>query len=155
MQFKLFLENEEKKNVKKMISLLPKGHQKLLDGYHFTFTPNNTLKGDNNHIGYIHKNKIVVAAPWNYGRGFTALHEIAHLVWEQKMTSELKKQWKKLFKSTIKEFMKTLPKRAHDSLKQNAEEIFAMTYANYYSKHHLMTYSHPEWMAFILNKVPN
>ena len=39
------------------------------------------------------------------------------------------------------------------SLNQGAEEIFAMSYANYYSKHKILTYNHPKWMNFIKEKV--
>ncbi len=137
--FRIFLENEEEENVKAMISKLPKGHQKLLDGYKFKYTPGNTLKGDNDHIGYIHKDKIVVAAPWNYGREFTTLHEIAHLVWEYKMTPKLKKEWSAVVKKN--------PIRQ----KQNDEELFAMAYACHYAKHKIKVHDHPEWRKFIEN----
>lgn len=153
--FKLFLETEEENNVKRLIKSLPKGHQNLLNGYKFVYTPNNTLKGDNQHIGYIYKNKIVIAAPWNYGRAFTTLHEIAHLVWEYKLDKDLRKEWESLVQKTKQEFIKSLPKKNQDSLKQNAEEIFCMVYANVYSKHALLTYSNPKWEEFLLNKVPN
>lgn len=137
--FKLFLENEESENVKKMISKLPKGHQKLLDGYKFKYTPGNTLKGDDEHIGYIHKDKIVVAAPWNYGREFTTLHEIAHLVWEYKMTPKLKKEWSACVKKN--------PIRQ----KQNDEELFAMAYACHYAKHKIKVHDCPAWHEFMKN----
>ena len=152
MNFKTFLEQkniEEEKNVKKMLSLLPKRHRKLLDGYKFTFTPGNVLNGDNQHVGYIHNNKIVVAAPWNYSRGFTTLHEIAHLIWETLMTKELKKEWSETLKKAKKEMEKS------DSLKQNDEEIFCMVYATTYSKHPPTTYSNENLQNFIRNKVPN
>lgn len=135
--FRTFLEDEEKENVKAMISKLPKGHQRLLHGYKFKYTPGNTLKGDDEHIGYIHKDKIVVAAPWNYGREFTTLHEIAHLVWEYKMTPKLKKEWSKVVKKN--------PIRQ----KQNDEELFAMAYACHYAKHKIKVHDHPEWRKFI------
>lgn len=153
--FKTYLENEEHKNVTKMLQSLPSGHRKLLDGYKFKFTPKNVLNGDKNHIGYIYKKKIVVAAPWNYGRAFTTLHEIAHLVWEKKMSKEIIKKWSDLLKKTKSEFSKTLPKKSRESLNQNAEEIFSMVYANVYSKHALLTYSHPDWMKFIMEEVPD
>lgn len=146
MNFKRFLENkeiEEEKNVKKMLSKLPKSHRKLLDGYKFTFTPGNVLNGDNQHVGYIHNNKIVVAAPWNYSREFTTLHEIAHLIWEHLVEPNLKKEWTKLLKSAKKE----MPKK--DALKQNDEEIFCMVYASVYSKHPPITYINEKLQKFI------
>ena len=64
MNFRNFMESEEEeRNVNKLLSRLPKGHRALLDGYKFRYTPGNTLNGDNQHIGYIHRDKIVVAAP--------------------------------------------------------------------------------------------
>ena len=149
--FKLFLENEEEKNVKDLISKLPKTHQKLLHGYKIRFTPGNTLKGDDGHVGYIHKDKIVVAGPWNYSRSFTFLHEVSHLVWEQGMSKEQKSEWEKLFKKYKVQHQKTLAKESQSALDQNAEEIFAMSYANYYAKHKILTYDCPEWMEFIKN----
>lgn len=140
--FKIFLESEVEKNVKNMISKLPKGHQKLLKGYKFRYTPGNTLKGDDQHIGYIHKDKIVVAAPWNYGREFTTLHEIGHLVYEYKMTPELKKEWAKIVKNT------------KNKQNQNAEELFCMAYACHYAKHKIAIHDHPEWHDFI-SKIPD
>lgn len=151
--FKIFLENEEKENVKAMISKLPKGHQKLLNGYKFKYTPGNTLKGDNEHIGYIHKDKIVVAAPWNYSREFTTLHECAHLFFEKLMTTQLKKEWSSLVKKTISEQIKKNPK-TKNALKQNDEELFCMIYAATYAKHAPKTYINKEWQDFIKHKVP-
>lgn len=151
--FKIFIESEVEKNVKNMISNLPKGHQKLLKGYKFRYTPGNTLKGDNEHIGYIHKDKIVVASPWNYGREFTTLHEIGHLVYEYKMTPELKKEWAKIVKKNKEEQKLKVPKKSRNSLDQNDEEIFAMVYATVYSKHPVVAYYNKEWIDFIANKL--
>lgn len=152
--FRIFLESEESENVKKTVSKLPKTHQKLLDGYKFKYTPGNTLQGDDQHIGYIHQDKIVVAAPWFYSRSFTTLHEIAHLVFEKLMTPELKKKWEKLFQSTKKEQLAKTSKECRSSLNQGAEEIFCMVYANVYSKHKIETYNHPKWVDFIEKEVP-
>lgn len=150
--FKIFIETEEEDNVKEIISKLPKSHQKLLDGYKFKFTAGNTLNGDNDHVGYIHKDKIVVAAPWNYSRGFVVLHEIAHLIYEKLVSSKLKKEWSSLLKKTKQGHMKANPK-VKSAINQNDEEIFAMSYANFYTKHKVETYNHPEWMGFI-KKLP-
>lgn len=147
--FKLFLESEVEKNVKKMISKLPEGHQKLLKGYKFTYTPNNTLKGDNEHIGYIYKDRIVVAAPWNYGREFTTLHEIGHLVYEYVLTPKLKKEWNDLVSKTNKKQISNQSPSSKTALKQNAEEIFAMAYAATYTKHPPKTYLNTKWQEFI------
>ena len=152
--FKIYLENEEEENVKGMISKLPKGHQALLKGYKFKYTPGNTLKGDDEHIGYIHKDRIVVAAPWNYSREMVTLHEIAHLVFEKLVTKELKKEWSALVAKTHKKQIADQHPRNQTALKQNDEEIFAMAYAATYAKHPPKTYLHAEWQKFI-KKLPS
>ncbi len=152
--FKIFLEKtEEEKNVNQLISRLPKNHKKLLNKYKFIYTCGNTLNGDKQHVGYIHKNKIVVAAPWNYSREFTTLHEIAHLFFEKLMTSKLKKEWSILIKKTMPEQIKNNLK-TKSSLNQNDEEIFCMVYAATYAKYAPQTYINKEWQEFIKNKVP-
>lgn len=149
--FKQYVESEEKANVDNIISTLPKSHQKLLKGFKITFTPNNTLKGDKQHIGYIHNDKIVVAAPWHYSRSMTFLHEVAHLVYEKLVDKDLRKKWVDLLKKTKDEQIKKVPEDSKSALKQDPEEIFAMAYACFYSKHKNLTYHHPEWMKFIEN----
>ena len=151
--FKIFLENEEEKNVKSTISKLPKNHQKLLQGYKFTFTPRNTLKGDDDHVGYIHKDKIVVAAPWNYSREFVTLHEISHLIIEKLLTKKLKKEWSDLLKRTKSDQIKIQHIRNRNALSQNDEEILCMVYAATYAKHPPKTYLRKEWQDFI-KKLP-
>lgn len=147
--FKQFLaESEEKDDVKKLISKLPKSHQKLLNGFKFKFTNKHTLPKDSEHVGVIYQDKITVASPWNYSRSFVVLHEIGHLIFEYKMTKELKKEWSEL----VKKYKKDLPK--NDALNQNNEEIFAMVYACCYAKHAVETFNHPEWIKFVKNKVP-
>lgn len=154
--FKDFLlETEEKENVTTMIQKLPAGHAKLLDGYKFKYQAGNTMTGDKGNIGQIYKDKITVAAPWNYGREFTTLHEIGHLVYEYLMTPQLKKEWAALVKKTKNNHSKKVEKtQKTDALDQNPEEIFCMSYACCYAKHKLVIYHHPEWMDFIKNKVP-
>lgn len=156
MNFKNFLESEERKNVEKLLLKLPKGHRALLDGYKFKFTPGNTLNGDNQHIGYIHKDKVVVAAPWNYSRGFTTLHEIAHLVWEYAMTPKIKKEWSALLKQTKKkQIAKFNNEEQKKALSQDDEEVFSMSYAAAYSNHAPVIWYNEEWIDFIKNKVPD
>lgn len=154
-EFKLFLESEEEKDVNSLLAKLPKKHQKLMDGFKFTFTPGNTLKGDKEHIGYIHKNKVVVAAPFHYSRSMVAAHEIAHQVFEKLMTPSLKKAWSSLLKKTMPEQIKAQPKQNQSALKQDDEEIFCMAYGATYVKHSPATYLNPEWQDFINNKVPH
>lgn len=135
--FRTFLESEESDNVEKLIAKLPKGHQKLLRGYKFKYTPGNTLKGDKQHIGYIHNDKIVVAAPWNYGREWVTLHEIAHLVYEKLCSPEWEKKWKAVVKKN--------PKRQ----KQNDEELWCMAYAAQFAKHKIVVHTHPAWQQYM------
>lgn len=150
MDFKLFLETEEKKNVDELLASLPKSHRKLFHGYKFKYTKGNTLDGDNEHIGYIHKNKVVIAAPWNYGRAFTTLHEIAHLVWEYIVTDELKKEWYELVKKTKQKQINKFNKKAQkDAIRQGDEEIFCMSYAAFYCNHAPVIWVNDEWNKFI------
>jgi hypothetical protein len=93
---------------------------------------------DNNHIGNINKYDIVVAAPWNYGREFTTLHEIAHLVFEKLVTEKQKQEWDKL----CKKFYNKKPK-------MNCEEVFCMVYACNYSTHKVETYNVPKLINFV------
>lgn len=133
------MESEEQKNINSTLKKIPKKHRKLLNGFKVHFSPNNTIKGDHNHIGYIFKNKIQIAAPWNYGREFTFLHEIAHLFWEKIITKDKKEKWSKVVK-----------KNKH-RLKQNDEELFCMAYANTYARHKIKAHSNNSWEHFIKN----
>ena len=131
--------SEEEKNVQKTIDRLPKRFRNLLKNFNVKLTCKNTLNGDRKHIGIIHQFDIEIAAPWNYGREFTFLHEVAHLIWEKMVTSEQKNEWKKLAK-----LYKNKPK-------MNFEELFCMFFASTYANHHVETYSHPKLIKFIKN----
>ena len=135
------IQSEEEKNVKATLKKIPKEHAALIKGFNLKFTPNNTLKNDKKHIGFIYKKKIVVAAPYNYGREFTLLHEIAHMVWEKLVSKELKEKWNNLYKKYKKK------------LGQNSEEIFCMIYSNIYVKHKLETYDNKELEDFIKKEI--
>lgn len=149
MNFKLFLESQEyKDDINKTLGKLPKDHSLLIKKYKIEFQPNNTLRGDSKHIGFIDEEnkKIKIAAPWNYCREFTFLHEIAHAVWKYKVPKDKKKEWNELFKSE-----KHKMRDNKESINQNAEEIFAMCYANFYTKHKISTYKNEKWNKFIKN----
>jgi len=135
------IQSEEEKNVKATLKKIPKEHAALIKGFNLKFTPNNTLKNDKKHIGFIHKKNIVVAAPYNYGREFTLLHEIAHMVWEKLVSKELKEKWNNLYKKYKKK------------LGQNSEEIFCMIYSNIYVRHKLETYDNKELEDFIKKEI--
>lgn len=141
MNFRKFLENEEKNDVLNTLSKIPQSHSALVQGFNWKFHPGNTLNGDNKHVGYMddHEREIAVAAPWNYGREFTILHEIAHKVWE-KLPPELQKAWVQLVSSTH---------RPREEQQQEPEEMFAMAYATAYVKHPPITYAFPKWIEFI------
>jgi hypothetical protein len=129
--------SEERKNLDAVISKLPDNHQKLLKHFDITYTCKNTLNGDDEHIGMIHKFDVEVAAPWRYSREFTTLHEIAHLVWEKIVSNEDKKDWSKLAK-----LYKGEPK-------MNDEELFCMVYAAAYSTHPPATYNIEKLTKFV------
>jgi hypothetical protein len=129
--------SEEEKNLQKTIAKLPNKYQKLLKNFNIKLTCKNTLNNDKDHIGVIHKFDIEVAAPWNYGREFTFLHEVAHLIWEKLISQKEKKEWKylsKLYKNTPK---------------MNNEELFCMFFASAYATHQIETYNHPKLIKFI------
>lgn len=141
---------EEKRDIKKTLSRLPPSHRALVDGFKWKFHAGNTLNGDDEHVGYMDdgQKEIAVAGPWNYGREFTVLHEVAHKVWER-MPPALQKQWHHVVANTKNKHNQSLDQDAAESLDQSPEELFCMVYATVYAKHKLLTYSNPEWMNFI------
>lgn len=142
--FRVWLEEKEQVDVQKTIAKLPKRHQELVRGFEITFEGGNTMKGDGEHIGLVKdspRKVIVVAAPWNYGREYALLHEIAHLVWAAFMSSEMKEHWQQIVNNT------------KDKQNQNAEELFCMAYANAYANNKIVIHTHPEWEMFI-KKLP-
>jgi hypothetical protein len=144
MQFKIFLEKTENvKNIQDALKKIPQSHANLIKDYKIVFEPNNTLKKDNDHIGFIDEEKkiIKIAAPWNYGREYTFLHEIAHAVWKYFVNSKQKKIWSRLIKKA-KENKK-------EGLDQNEEEIFCMIYAQHYAKNKISKFNHPTLEEFI------
>ena len=155
MRFKDYLESdasmgEEKGDILKTLSKLPNTHRNLIKGFSWKFQGGNTLSGDDQHVGYMddHEKEIAVAAPWNYGREFTVLHEISHTVWER-LPHNLKQKWFQVVQQP-----KNQPSpdgQNKDSLSQNPEELFCMSYATFYAKHKVVTYYKPEWMEFIKN----
>lgn len=144
--FKNFLlETSVQTEVKDTIEKLPKTHQALVKGYKFKFEGGCTLNGSDENIGMIHlnndkKKEIHVAAPWNYGRQFAMLHEIAHLVYEKYMApnNSLKKKWKNVVNNT-----------KNKKVNQSAEELWCHAYANHFAKNKIEIHNHPEWEEFM------
>ena len=145
MNFKQFFHetSEYDQDLKDTLSKLPAAHRKFVKGYDFDFQSTNTLKNDKGHIGIIDpkKNKITVSAPWNYGREFALLHEIAHLIWEL-LDKDTQKEWS------------AIVKRTKEKQNQSAEELFCMAYANTYANNKITIHDHPEWERFIKTKLP-
>lgn len=145
MDFSLYMTESTKseREIKATLKKIPKAHADLVRDYRVVFQPSNCLKGDDKHIGLIdEKNKtITIAAPWNYGREFTLLHEIGHAVWKYAVSEEKKAEWKKLLASV---------KRGNKKgLDQNEEEIFCMSYAQTYAKNTLKKYDHEKLVDFV------
>ena len=153
MKFKEFLKKTDRIDVEKALDKIPKSHHNLIKDYKISFEGESTLKGDSGHIGFIDEKKkiITIAAPWYYGREFTFLHEIAHAVWKHIVSEDQKKRWDKLIKSNKKKQKENLSKEAAKSLDQKNEEIFCMVYANYYTKHKILTYNDKNYYNFIKN----
>lgn len=147
MEFKKYLRSEEKKDIQKTIARIPKSHSELVKDYEIVFQPNNTLKGDDRHIGLIdEKNKrITIASPWNYGREYTLLHEIGHAVWKFLVSDKQKAEWKRLVSKE---------KSRDKNLKQNEEEVFCMLYAQNYAKNKIKKYDNENLVDFI-KSIPN
>jgi hypothetical protein len=148
--FRQFFEvSEQERDIKHTLAKLPKSHSALIKGYKFKWEAGNTLKGDDEHVGIINPNtKIIrVAAPFNYPRQFTILHELAHKVFEAfvQPNKELLDRWKEIVKKTKSKMKKLDPEVA----KQNDEEAFAHAYGQFYCKTKLTKFDHPEWMKFI------
>jgi len=142
MKFSEFLENEmgeEQTDIARTLSKIPPQHRELVQGYNWKFHPGNTLNGDDKHIGYMddHEKEIAVAGPWNYGREFTILHEIAHRVWENLLPPQVKQAWAQIVAKT--------PNKQD----QNPEELFCMAYANHFAKNKIVVHDHPQWHMFI------
>jgi len=141
--FKYFFEQtaEQEENIKKTLDKLPKKHSDLIKGYKFKWQCDNVLDGDNAHVGILNPNNktITVCAPWNYGREFTFLHEVSHKVWEKYIAP---------YPEKIKEWQKVMVKHK-GRMKQNAEELWCMNYANYFVKNKIITHTYPEWEAYM------
>lgn len=134
---------ESEKDIEKTLSKIPENHRNLIKDYKISFQQSNSLHRDEKHIGVIdEKNKtITIAAPWNYGREFTLLHEIAHAVWKYLVSEQKKEEWSRLFKEAKSKNKK--------DLSQNEEEIFCMTYAQYYAKNKLKKFDHKNLLEFV------
>ena len=141
--FSQFLEQkaktEEEKNIQATLKKIPDSHGKLIKDFHVNFEGGNTLHGDDQHVGYVDEEdkEICLASPWNYGREFTFLHEIAHKVYERLVSNDLKKKWAGIVKKT------------KNKQEQSPEELFCMAYANHYIKNKIVIHDHPEWHKFI------
>jgi len=139
--FRRFFEQtkEQEANITATLNKLPPSHRKLVSEYKIKWHNDNTLQGDDGHIGIVNPNTktITIAAPWNYGREFTFLHEIAHKVFERFMTKSMFAEWKKIVAGT------------KDKMHQNAEELWCMAYANHFAKNKIVIHDHPEWDNFI------
>ena len=141
MGFKHFLADSEKKDVETTLAKLPKSHRDFISKYTISFQGGSTLKGDKDHIGEVDdvKKHIIVAAPWNYGREYTLLHEIAHLIWGKFVPEKQQKEWEKIAKAT----------KMKKSDRQDPEELFAMAYSSHFAKNKIEKFVHPAWDSFV------
>lgn len=158
MRFSKFIEQsedmtDETKDIQTTLAKLPPSHASLVNGYHWKFHPGNTLIGDDEHVGYVddRTKEIAVASPWNYGREFTVLHEVAHKVWERFIATnpQLFKMWHEIVRRENSQQAQQPEKPSSEALRQSPEEIFCMVYANYYTKHKVVTYHKKAFMEFI------
>jgi hypothetical protein len=143
MTFKQFLTESEdsyKSEIKKTISKLPAKHAALIKGFKYEFQSTSTLKNDNEHVGLIDtkRKKIIIAAPWFYGREWILLHELGHMIYAT-LDINLKNKWAKIVKNT----------KMKKEDRQNAEELFCHSYSCYYAKNKITKFDFPEWRNFI------
>lgn len=139
--FKKFIKEEDSGDVEKSLRKLPRTYRNLVHGYKITFEPNNTLHGDDGHVGMITNNpkQIRVASPWNYGREFALLHEVGHLVWAAYIKgTQLEKEWEQIVANT-----------KHKKKDEPPEENWCHAFANTYSKNKVVIHTHPEWEEFM------
>jgi hypothetical protein len=144
MEFRDFFtlsEEQEDKDLQNTLEKIPKKHRALVKNYKFKWQGGNELKHDKGHIGEIDRDKktVTVAAPWNYGREYTTLHEIGHLVWDRFISKQDKQRWEEIVKKT--------PMKKGD--RQNAEELWSMAYANHYAKNKVVKFTHDSWDKFV------
>lgn len=140
-RFEDYFYTKENKDVEETISKLPKNHQKLVSDYEIIFEPNNTLYKDKKYIGTLTDKKlIIVAAPWRYGREFTFLHEIGHIVYQKYLENneQLLKKWTTIVNNT-----------KNKGKKESVEEYFCHAYANQYATVKIVAYDHDSWQKFI------
>jgi hypothetical protein len=139
--FKLFFEQtqEQEKNLKATLAKLPKKFSDLIKGYKFKWHNDNTLRGDDQHIGIINpiKKMVTIASPFNYGREYVLLHEIGHKVFENFMTKELLDEWREILKKT------------KHKLKQDEEELWCMNFSNHFAENKIVVHTHPEWEKYM------
>lgn len=155
MRFRKFMEDDmsgEKLDIQTTLSQLPPGHAALVQGFKWRFHAGNTLNGDEEHVGYVDdaSKEIAVAAPWNYGREFTILHEVAHKVWEKFVAPNprLVQQWYAIVQKMTPE------QQNDDSLRQEPEELFCMAYAQRYTKNKIEKFKNHLWERFI-DQIPS
>jgi putative salt-induced outer membrane protein YdiY len=146
INFKFFIENEEKSNLIKTLSRIPEKHKELINNFELSYKNRTTL--DKKNVGLKCGKKIQIASPWHYSKEFVTLHEVGHLVWEN-LGRDTKSDWEKLLKNTIKHQKKT--SNSKSSLNQSSEEIFCMAYACAYSKHPSNSFYNKKWIEFIKN----
>ncbi len=128
-------------DIEKSLSKLPTAHRNLVHGFQINLEPNNTLPGDDSHVGVIMthpKKQIKVASPWNYPREFAFLHEVAHLVYEKYVRGQ---KWEKEWNSVCKQ---------NENRKKDEpnEENWCHGYANHFVKHKVLTHTSPEWESY-------
>ena len=128
-------------DIEKTLSKLPKKHKDLLRGFKIKFEKGSTLDNGNKYVGEMDpENKTIsIAAPYNYSREWTMLHEIGHIVYDKFMDENLRDKWQKLVIKT------------KDKAKQSAEELFCHAYASYFAKNKVVVHTHPEWIEFLKN----
>jgi mRNA-degrading endonuclease RelE of RelBE toxin-antitoxin system len=152
--FRIFFESKVHDEAQTTLEKLPKGHRDLIKDYKFDFQTGVNLKGYPDSIGIIHlgkndKQMIKVASPWRYPTEFALLHEIAHKIYEKLVSEKLRKEWSAIVKK-VRPDIKKIDKAVGG---QDDEEIFAHSYAQFYTYNKMSKFDHGELQDFI-SKLP-
>ena len=139
MDFKQFLESKNPEELNTTLHKLPPKVRNLIKGYKISFIPESTLKNDKKHVGIVDKDKksIIISAGWNYSREMELLHEIGHLIWEELLTNQQKKEWINIAKNT------------KEKQNQNAEELWCFAFANHFTHMKVDIHTHTTWDNFV------
>lgn len=136
-----YLSKEQKNDVLKTLEKIPNKFSNLIKPFEIEINSRHSLKKNKRYVAYVQthpKPKIVISSPWHHSIEFSLLHELGHIVWNNFVKKDLKKEWKELVKNTKN-------KRTDES----DEENFCHAFASMYSKYKYSIHDNESWKTFI------